>query len=490
MTFKPWDHQAAAIEAMLTAPDRSLCVIPTGGGKSAVMGSLAARRKGRVLILAHVKDLVRQNAKACAMFSPLSEIGQCAAAFGRYDTFRRITVAMAQTLVNRMDRVTAWDQIYVDEAHRIPHGDEGQFHAIFRRARELNQNVRIDGLTATPYRYPRGMLTDGEDRLFENIAYEVGIGDLTAQGILTPIHARSGLKANMDLTGVKVVAGEYQTKGLGKAAMRSLPQAVASIIANAAGRKSILIFASSVEHAQALAAMITLHTGERVEIAHSGSLDRDGALSRFASRQSRWAVNMGMWTTGVDVPAIDMIVLARATKSRNLFEQMIGRGTRLFPDKTGCLLLDLGGNVEEFGGVGITDIESKGPSQGGEAPVIICRDDNSLTGIGCGEYSPAGAVVCRGCGMPFLSQTSLRVSSFEGEQDLSLAHTRGDWVLIRAAKVGRAKQQPKLTIQWEGGSAARIAYRSERTPEAAAALVGKWALVKGDVLHGIASTRP
>lgn len=497
MTWAPRPHQREGHDVMLRAPSGALCVVPTGGGKSDLMGMLAASLPGRTLIVAHVKELIDQNAAAAARHAGSDNVGIVAASAGRSNHFRRVTIAMVQTMANRLagcGRIEPFDTILIDEAHRIPHGTEGQYHAVIRACQMLNPNVRVLGLTATPYRHPRGMLTEGPDQFFETIAYEVSMADLTAQGYLSPIVGVSGHAATIDLRDVGTVAGEYNLKGLGKAAMRVLTPSAEAIAKVMTERRSILVFASSVEHGEALTEMLALLLpgGAEFVSAETATAHRDRVKRAFASGELRTVVNMALWTTGFDVRRIDGIVLARATQSRVLYEQMLGRGTRLSPEtgKENCLLLDLGGNVERFGGVGITDVESKGPPGGGDAPVIVCREDNTVDNEGgCLAFNACGVTRCKECGARFASDSKLAVNSIRGQIDLTLARTRGAWVPIQNATVTKGSR-PKLTVIWEGGKATRPAGRSERTPEQVGNLIGRWALVRGDTLHGIALEPP
>ncbi len=493
--WTPRPHQAEGAAALLAAPTRSLCVVPTGGGKSDLMGMVAAGLPGRTLILAHVQELIRQNTAAAGRHAGPDNVGVVSASAGRSNHFRRVTIAMVQTMARRFAggaRIAPFDTILVDEAHRIPHGSEGQYHAVIDACLKLNPACRVLGLTATPYRHPRGMLTEGPDAFFDQIVYEISMADLTAQGYLSPIIGMSGQSASIDLKGVGTVAGEYNLKGLGKAAMRVIEPGALAISQVMAERKSILVFASSVEHGEALTDRLRLLMLGGCEFvdgeAHAGR--RAAILRSFTEGSLRVVVNMALWTTGLDVPNIDGIVLFRGTQSRNLYEQMLGRGTRLAPGKENCLLLDLGGNVERFGGVGITEVDSNHPPEGGGAPVLTCKHDNTIGGEGgCGHFNPCGVLVCRGCGARFASDTKLTLKSFRDTIDLTLARTRGAWVPILEAKV-TGGSRPKLTIQWECGKASRPAGRSERTAEQVAALIGRWALVRGDTLHGIAQEPP
>jgi hypothetical protein len=173
--------------------------------------------------------------------------------------------------------------------------------------------------------------------------------------------------------------------------MAVLPAQVASIIEAGKTRKKWLVFATSVKHAEALQQALNEHidTG----LVHGGVTDRDQVINDFKAGKLRACVNVNIMTTGTNIPAIDMIVLCRATQSTSLYVQMVGRGTRKSDDtgKKDCLVLDFGQNTLRHGPI---DTASQSRSGGGKEPLgRQCPE--------CDTVSPIGSAICIACGFVF-----------------------------------------------------------------------------------------
>lgn len=349
----------------------ALVVIPTGGGKTPIIATVTkdlVESGERVLILAHVKELICQSIEKIQAIAPGLSVGVFSAGLGSKDTEHDVIVAGIQSVWNQGAFLGRRDAVIIDEAHRIPEEESSRYKIILSELKLHNPDLNILGLTATPYRMDAGAI-HGEDQIFPRISYEIGVKDLMDQGYLSRVKNKTGAEnALPDLKGVHTRAGDFVQEELAERVDRiDLVHAlVADLLAKAAGRKSILIFAVTVSHAVKiwqrlfeLGEVAALVTGE------TASPERSLMVEQFKKKQTRFLVNVMVLTEGFDAPGIDCVVLGRPTQSPGLYYQMVGRGFRLAPEKTDCLILDYGRNISTHGPVNAISIARKKRAQGG-----------------------------------------------------------------------------------------------------------------------------
>jgi len=410
MQLRP--YQQAAVDAVyqyLRDHDDNPCVvIPTAGGKTPVMATICkdavTQWSGRVLILAHVKELLEQAADKLRAICPEVRCGVYSAGLKRRDTDEPVIVAGIQSVFKRACELDAFDLIIVDEAHLIPPDGEGMYQQFLADAKVINPNLRTIGLTATPYRLKSGTIC-GPDNILNAVCFEVGVRELIRDGYLCPLVSKAGReKANTD--GLHVRGGEFVAEEL--EAMMDEDNLVASacqeIVQQTTGRNACLIFATGVKHARHIQAV--LQQRHSVECGFvcgdTPSRERDEILARFRGEASsslferqplKYLVNVNVLTTGFDAPNIDCVALVRPTLSPGLYYQMVGRGFRLHPAKKDCLVLDFGGNVLRHGPVDQIRPKDSTRSGGGQAPAKECPE--------CHSVIAAGYAVCPDCGYEF-----------------------------------------------------------------------------------------
>lgn len=376
-----------------------LVVIPTAGGKSLVMASfidgvLKAWPDQRILIVTHVRELIAQNHAEMLGLWPEAPAGIYSAGLGRRDVEARILFAGIQSIHRRPAEIGHCDLILIDEAHLIPGKENTMYRRFLDRMKRINPKVKVIGLTATPYRLDSGMLHEGENALFSDIAYEVSVRDLIADGYLSPLVSKQP-DTTLDVTGVGSRGGEFIASDLQKAVDKDVitSAAVEEIIAYGKDRKSWLAFCSGISHATHVAEEFRRRGISCATIFGDTPKDeRDRIIADFKSGKIRALASMGVLTTGFNAPAVDLIAMLRPTKSAGLYVQMAGRGTRLAPDKQDCLVLDFAGNVKRHGPIDL--VKPKRPGSGdGEAPVKVCPD--------CDSIVAAAALECPDCGFIF-----------------------------------------------------------------------------------------
>lgn len=430
MTLRP--YQAEAVEAVyrhLETKDTNPCVvIPTAGGKSLVLGRIASDAVslwgGRVLVLAHVKELLEQNADKIHRLCPSIPVGIYSAGLSSRDTAEPVIVAGIQSVYQRAEELGAFDLVIVDEAHLIPEDGDGMYRTFLAASKELCPHQRVIGFTATPYRVKGGLICKPENILNE-ICYEVGVSRLIGEGYLSRITSKSG-KSTIDLANLRVRAGEFVQEDVENAVNTTgaVDSAVRDMVERTRDRKSVIVFCSSVAHCHAVAEKLRLLVQDRVAIV-TGDTPSDERASILAAFRGvtqtnlfgeteppvKYLLNMGVLTTGFDAPNIDCVVLLRPTKSCGLYVQMVGRGFRLSPEtgKTNCLVLDYGGNIVRHGPVDAVVVrQGARPRTTGE-PVLAKECP------GCGEMLPPALSVCPACGHVFTRK----------EVDLAVRATNG-----------------------------------------------------------------
>jgi len=286
------------------------------------------------------------------------------------------------------------EDILVHNCHLLPPDGEGMYRTFLADAQQVNPNVRLIGLTATPYRMTTGMIC-GPENLLNEVCYEVGVRELIVQGYLCPLKSKAG-KTKASLEGLHIRGGEFIASEV-EAAMDTgdlVQSACEEIVELTAERRSVLIFASGIDHGKHIAATIHRIAGQECAFVcgDTPGPERDAILRRFKAGDLKYLANVNVLTTGFDAPNIDCVVLLRPTNSPGLFYQCSGRGFRLHPGKQDCQILDYGGNILRHGPV--DDLRIKEPGQsGGEAPAKECPE--------CNAVIHAAYATCPECGYEF-----------------------------------------------------------------------------------------
>ncbi|MGE0378962.1 MAG: DEAD/DEAH box helicase, partial [Planctomycetaceae bacterium] len=183
MELRPYQHSAVeAVYRHLREHDGNpVVVIPTGGGKTPVMATIcrdAVRHwNGRVLILAHVKELLQQSVDKLKLVCPELPVGVFSAGLNRRDTQQSVIVAGIQSVYQRAADLGAFDLVLIDECHLLPADGEGMYRQFLADATALNPALRVVGFTATPFRLDAGP-NCRDDHFLNTICYDVGIREL------------------------------------------------------------------------------------------------------------------------------------------------------------------------------------------------------------------------------------------------------------------------------------------------------------------------
>ena len=258
----------------------------------------------------------------------------------------------------------------------------------------INPALKVIGLTATPFRTGSGMLHEGKDALFTDIAYEAPVRDLIDAGFLSPLISKQPA-TRLDVSKVGTRAGDFIARDLAAAVDQDATTraAVTEIITHGKDRKSWLAFCSGVDHARHVAEEFARQGITcRTIFGDTPKEERDAIIAAFKRSEIRALASMGVLTTWFNAPAVDLIALLRPTKSAGLYVQMVGRGTRLAPDKENCLVLDFAGNVRRHGPIDLVRPKRPGDGGGGEAPTKVCPECDSIMALSATECPDCGYV--------------------------------------------------------------------------------------------------
>lgn len=335
VVLRPYQQDAvnAVREQWANGNMRTLLVMSTGTGKTSCFGEVARRtmEKGnKTLVLAHRAELIDQAARRLsAMCGVPASIEK---ADSHYDGTSPLCVASVQTLQGeRLERFPIRDfaAMIIDEAH----------HSVadtYRRIIDAHGGYLL-GVTATADRADKRGLAE----VYDSIAYEYPIARAVAEGYLCRIKAKC-LPLQIDISKVKVSHGDYQAGELGHALEVYLPEIAKTMAVECDGRKTVC-FLPLVSTAEKMADELN-RAGMRA-IAVSGydsTEERNAKTAAFERGDYDVLCNAMLLTEGWDCPSVDCVVVLRPTKSRSLFTQMIGRGTRPSPatGKEHLLVLD------------------------------------------------------------------------------------------------------------------------------------------------------
>lgn len=332
MQLRPYQNDfVLAVENGWKDYRKQLGVAPTGSGKTIIFSWLAKRQHDftgkKTLILAHREELIDQaiaKLHAATGIIAQKEKAECHASLTS-----PVVVASVQTMIRRLDKWPSdhFGLVVMDEAH---HTLADSFKRVLNH---FNGNSNILGVTATPDRGDKRNL--GE--FYENIAHEIQLLDLIKDGFLSPITIKS-IPLKIDLNSVSSIAGDFDSGELGHVLEPYLDQIAQAIKLHAGTRKTLCflpLIATSHKFVESCRA-----AGISCDHVDGESEDRKEKLEAFGRGDFQLLSNAMLLLEGYDCPDISCVVMLRPTRSRPLFAQAVGRGTRIAEGKENLLLLD------------------------------------------------------------------------------------------------------------------------------------------------------
>lgn len=427
--LRPYQREAVdAVKAELETVDSTLLVASVGAGKTImqaafIQDTIEEYPEARFICAVHTRELVQQNAQAMYDLMPWADVGVNSAALGSRKTNSQILFCSVQSVFRDVAKLGYADALIIDECHLISKNSDAIYHALINGLREANPDLRILGMSGTPYRMDSGYLTSGDNPLFKTIAYEFGLGQAIEAGFLVPPSGKQ-TAVTFDTTGVHTRAGDFIASELSRAVNQEAitREAVAEIVRYGTDRKAWICFCVDVEHAVAVRDEMRRQgvSCETVE----GAMDagsRKRILAAYKAGEIRCLTNVNVLSIGFNHPPIDLIALMRPTKSCALYVQQVGRGLRLSPGKTNCLVLDYGNVVRTLGPVDL--VKPREPGKGtGEAPVRVCPE--------CFEINYASARQCVCCGHEFEIEEKPLHEARAAELPI-LSTAQAEWISVR-----------------------------------------------------------
>ena len=420
-----------------------LAVLPTGCGKAyciaeMVAGWLEEYPTARVLVLTHSRELVRQNYLEMLRLWPECPAGIYSAGLNRRDIGAQVVFGGIQSLFRRGVELGQVDLILVDEAQSIPRSANGMWGMFLAEVRKGNPDLRIVGWTATAFRMDSGMLHEGEGAIFSRIAYEYPISAAIADGFLCePVSVSSTTQIDTSSVGTRggeFIAGELEDAAMDRHTVNGIADA---LLEHGADRIGWIVFGCGIAHCAALRDALRVR-GVSCEgvFADTPGKERDAHIEAFKARRLRALVSVNALTTGFNVPHVDLVALARPTKSAGLYIQAIGRGTRLSPGKQNVLVVDFGANLKRFGPIDAVKVRTSAAKddEDNEAPVKACPE--------CEAENPISARVCGECGAEFEGRVSL-ITTKAASAAVLTSQVRAEWVPVSGVHYTRHTKEGK-----------------------------------------------
>jgi superfamily II DNA or RNA helicase len=376
MKLRKFQNDASdSVFAEFEKANSTLVVLPTGCGKTVVFADVSRRmyeKTGRrVMVIAHREELIFQARDKIMTFAGLEaqvEMGEYRVDKGLFG-YPPVIVSTVQTHTAGGDgcgRMAKFDPmdfglLIIDEAHHATADSYKRVIEWYMR----NPNMKLLGVTATPDR------TDEEalGQVFGSVACNYEVLHAIHDGWLVPVKQEMAACGHLDLSSVRTTAGDLNAGDL-EAILndeKTLHEFATPIIENCVGKRA-LVFAATVSQAERLCEILNRHRSGCASFVcgKTEKEERKRLLSEFKVGKTQYVVNVGVLTEGFDDDGVEVVVMARPTKSRALYAQMAGRGTRPHSSiahalgdmdsaaervtaikaspKPGCLIIDFVGN--------------------------------------------------------------------------------------------------------------------------------------------------
>ena len=392
--LRPYQNEAvqATLRHFRHENNPAVVVLPTGAGKSLVIAELARIAKGRVLVLAHVRELVEQNH---AKYASLGlQAGIYSAGLNRKETEEKTIFGSIQSIARAPDKLfEGFSLLVIDECHRVSTESATQYFQVIEKLQKANPGLCILGLTATPYRLgfgwiyeiniPKKLRLTLQPRFFKKCIFDLSTRYMIKNHFLTPPIKIDSPVACYDFSSLKLQGSRYlvsEIEALLKDQKRITPVIINNTVEMAKDRKGVMIFTSSVSHAKEIMLSLPPYISALI-VGETADQERDEIIKAFKEKKLKFLVNVSVLTTGFDAPHVDVIAILRPTESASLYQQIVGRGLRLSPGKSDCLILDYTGQNHDIFTPDIEDEKPKSEAVIVEIPCPRCGIQNDFWGL-------------------------------------------------------------------------------------------------------------
>lgn len=434
-----------------------LISMATGTGKSTVIAKICEDamqyENQHVIICTHSKELVKQDHEELYELCPEIHAGIYCAGWGKKQ-IRPITFASIQSIC-RIKETPYCQLLMIDEAQLVNDGKESSMYVQFiERLKLVNPDLRAIGLSATPYRVGSGMLCEGEGRLFHGVSYEYTIAQGVKDGYLAPLISKASLVQG-DTSKIGITAGEYNLKQAENEFDRNAltEAALDEVFKYGADRRAWLFFCITVDHANHVRDALRARgiTAESVSD-KTPEMERNRILNDYKAGHVRALTNVNIAAVGFNAPRVDLIATLRPTLSPGWHVQALGRGTRLFPGKENCLVLDFTSNLASIGPV--THVQ---PPKRGKR--ISPDDQAGRICPKCQSVNERGATECGDCGHVFpIVERKLKhtrsASNVHAMSDEPVISSTPQWLKVQAVHYD-------VHTKYGGSDSLKVMYKTE-----------------------------
>ncbi|AXV64921.1 DEAD/DEAH box helicase [Pseudoalteromonas lipolytica] len=400
--LRPYQQEAVqrTVSHFKQSDEAALIVLPTGAGKSLVIAELARIAKQKILVLAHVKELVEQNAQKYISFG--FEASIFSAGLKQKSLKEQVTFASVQSLARNTAQLSdTYSLLIIDECHRVSGDDQSQYGQVISSLKKQNPRLKVLGLTATPFRmgmgwvyhhHYHGFVRGDKDAPFKKCIFELPLRYMIKHGYLTPPHEVDAAISHYDFSSLPCDSfGRYSAENMNallKDNTRATKAIIEQVIDYSEHRHGVMIFAATVMHAKEIVGYLptdntALITGD------TDNNERDTIINQFKAKKLKFLVNVSVLTTGFDAPHVDFIAILRPTESVSLYQQIVGRGLRLSEGKKECLVIDYAGNGFDLF---YPEVGSK-KAQSDNEPVQVLCPGCGFANIFWGKTDAAGNVI-------------------------------------------------------------------------------------------------
>lgn len=362
-TLRPYQQEAVnhSVQWMRKNNLPALLELATGSGKSLICAEVAKimtqLSKKKVLCLCPTAELVEQNYEKYLMTG--NEASVYSASIGK--SLRHDVVFATEGTFKSVAKEQGkyFSVVIIDEAHRIT----PTIKKIIADMMIESPNLRVLGMTATPYRMGTGFIFEIDEKgnlvdeavkpYFKKCLYTVKTQTLIDQGFLTPVRVGKIGAAQYDTSNLQLSrTGQYTQESLDEAFVgqgRKTADIVADVVnqSNAIQATGVMFFAATVDHAKEIMDSLPNYNSALVT-GETPKKERRQIISDFKEKRIKYLVNVSVLTTGFDAPHCSVCAVLRKTESPSLLQQIIGRVLRLDDGKDFALYLDYAGNIEAF----------------------------------------------------------------------------------------------------------------------------------------------
>lgn len=393
-TLRPYQQEAvdATLQHFRHSNAPAVITLPTGAGKSLVIAELAKLARRKILVLAHVKELVDQNHRKYQSYGKAGSI--FSAGLNQKEIQQQVVFGSVQSVSRNLELFSReFSLLIIDECHRVSLEEDSQYQQVISTLKASNPDLKVLGLTATPYRLGSGWIfqhhlpqrrtVSEDDTAFDCCIYELSLEYMISNNYLSPVELMDAPVAFYDFEKLRPSSsGHYRESELNQVLNRSkraTVKIIEQVVSLSKDRQGIMIFAATVDHAREIMSYLPGENSALI-LGNMKEQARDSVILAFKDKQIKFLVNVAVLTTGFDAPHVDVIVLLRPTESVSLYQQIIGRGLRLSPDKDDCLVLDYANNKHRLFAPEVGSSKPSSDSVQVEIPCPKCQHRNVFWG--------------------------------------------------------------------------------------------------------------